>query len=67
MVKRGIENPQNSRIFLEGSVFPPSENILNTKIAESTEVTKKVIIKIVVTELLKPECGNAAKKLKMAL
>ena len=43
IVAKKINNDQIKRCFLLGSFLPLSENILSTKTAESTEVTKKPI------------------------
>ena len=43
IVPKKINRDQIKRCFLLGSFLPLSENILSTKTAESTEVTKKPI------------------------
>ena len=48
IVAKKIKRDQIKRCFLLGSFFPLSENMLNTKTAESTEVTKKPISNTIV-------------------
>lgn len=60
-----IRMAQAKRYLLEGSCFPLSVNILKTKIAESTEVTRKLINNIITIILVKLVSGKDSKKINM--
>ncbi len=67
MANNAMVTPQNNLNRRFGSVFPLSENILNTNMAESMEVIRKVNTNIDATVLLKAEKGKASKKLNKLL
>ncbi len=57
IVANSIKTDQTSRCFLFGSFLPLSVNILKTKTAESTDVTRKLINRKMVIKFRKVAIG----------